>query len=81
LAVMNFSASEAHHPDPVGECSSTASSPVDAARGTSTLHTSWVRYARIYDRARSEGASVAEAMELVEAELRRFLEQRHRRVA
>jgi hypothetical protein len=36
------------------------------------------RYARVYDAARAEGAGVAEAMRLAEAELVRDLEQRRR---
>jgi hypothetical protein len=78
---MNLSLSEPHHPDPVGKCSSTASSPVDATSVTSNPHAFLVRYARVYDTARGEGAGVAEAMALVEAELVRELEQSRRRVA
>ena len=83
LVILNLSLSELHHPYPVGECSSTASSPspVDATSGTFNPHAFLVRYARVYDTARLEGAGVAEAMALVEAEYLREVEQRRRRVA
>src|SRR5918994_7064426 len=48
LVILNLSLSELHHPYPVGECSSTASSPVDATSGTPNPHAFLVRYARVY---------------------------------
>jgi len=51
---------------------------VDATSGTFNPHAFLVRYARVYDTARLEGAGVAEAMALVEAEFLREVEQRRR---
>ena len=79
---MNLSPSEHHDPNPASEShSSTASSPVETARVTSNSHSLLARYTRVYDRALDEGASVAEAMALVDSELVRELEQSRRRVA
>jgi hypothetical protein len=79
FAIMNLSPSDLHHPNLFGEsCPSTASSPVDAARESSNPHDFLAQFARVYDTARGEGAGVAEAMALVEAELLRELEQRRR---
>jgi hypothetical protein len=80
---MNLPPSEQHHPDFSDEsCPSTSeeAANAEASGAPSDPYAILARYVRIYDRARSEGASVDEAMKLVEAELRRVLEQRRRRV-
>jgi hypothetical protein len=48
------------------------------ASETQESHTFFACYARIYDKARTDGQSVAEAMGLVETELKRELELRCR---
>jgi hypothetical protein len=82
LTIMNFSASGPYHPNLSGESwLATGEEAAHTASRAPNPHAFLVRYARVYDTARIEGAGVAEAMALVEAELVRELEQRRRRVA
>jgi hypothetical protein len=77
LAIMNLPPSDPHHPNLSGEsCPATGKEAAHAASGAPDPHAFFVRYARVYDTARLGGAGMSEAMELVEAELLRELEQR-----
>jgi hypothetical protein len=78
LAIMNFSSSDPHNPNRASEsCPATGEEAAEfAASETPNPHAFFARYARVYDTARLGGASMSEAMELVEAELLREFEQR-----
>jgi hypothetical protein len=75
LAIMNLSSSDPHHPNRASE-SCPATGEEFAESETPNPHAIFARYARVYDTARLGGAGMSEAMELVEAELLRELEQR-----
>ena len=76
---MNLSPSDLYHPNLAGGAGlATGEEAAHAASGAPNPHAFLARYARVYDAARIEGASVAEAMALVEAELGHDLEQRRR---
>jgi hypothetical protein len=82
LNIMNLSPSDSYHPNLAGGAGlATGEEAAHAASGAPDPHGFLVRYARVYDTARVEGAGVAEAMEFVEAELLRDLEQSRRQVA
>jgi hypothetical protein len=79
LTIMSFSASGPYHPNLSSESwPTTGEEDAHAASGAPNPHAFLARYARVYDTARIEGASVAEAMAVVEAELVGDLEQRRR---
>ena len=80
LAIMNLSSSDPHYPNRASEsCPATGEEAANsAASGAPDPHAFLVRYARVYDTARLGGAGMSEAMESVEAELLRELEQRRR---
>jgi hypothetical protein len=79
LTIVSFSAPGPYHPNLSGESwPATGEEAAHAASGAPNPHAFLARYARVYDAARIEGASVAEAMALVEAELGHDLEQRRR---
>jgi hypothetical protein len=83
LNIMNLSPSDSYHPNLAGGVGLATGEEAanSAASGAPDPHAFLVRYARVYDTARVEGAGVAEAMEFVEAELLRDLEQSRRQVA
>jgi hypothetical protein len=78
MAIMNLSPADPHHPNRASEsCPATGEEAAEfAASETPNPHAFFARYARVYDTARLGGAGISEAMELVEAELLRELEQR-----
>jgi hypothetical protein len=58
-------------------CPDTGEEPIVAASGAPNPHAFLVRYTRVYDKARAEGAGMAEAMRLADAKLVHDLEKRH----
>jgi hypothetical protein len=78
MAIMNLSPADPHHPNRASEsCPATGEEAAEfAASETPNPHAFFARYARVYDTARLGGAGISEAMELVEAELLRELEER-----
>jgi len=68
LVILSLPPSDPHYPNPSGESRPTT--------GEEAAHAILTRYARVYDMARVEGASVSDALAFVQGELAHELEQR-----